>query len=296
MTVKQISFYILYFFAAFIFFAILGFPQKTVGKKLSSTLSKLSPAVSIQMESANPIFPPGIAGKGTMLIFGDHQIPIDTFRLHVSILDLFRQEKTIRFSSTLLGGVLNGKTEGVSFSQNNSSRNDFSRMVVNTAGLHFQKLTHSTPDGEVEISFELTGNAICQKENSHPTTKGTMVLTNVITKMKGSILNRMGIDTLEFSNIEIDFLADKQQISISRCIATGNVITLRLKGRLTPGKNALAFPEDGSLDLKGFIQPQPGYLPQLASISSVATLFKNNQHQGIPIQITGSLKAPRISL
>ena len=289
--IKQISFYILYFSAAFIFFAILCFPQKPVGEKLSNTLSKLSPAISIQMESASPILPPGIAGKETTLIFGNNQIPLDTFRLHFSILDLLKPEKKIRFSSTLLGGVVNGRTEGVSF-----SRNDFSRLVVNMTGLHIKKFTHRTPGADMDISFDLTGNAICQKKNGHPTTKGTMVLTNVITEMKDSIFNQMGIDTLEFSHVEIDFLTDKQQINILRCIATGNVMTLRLKGRLTPGKNPLAFPEDGTLDLKGFIQPQPEYLPKLASISSMATLFKNNRQQGIPIQITGSLKAPRISL
>ena len=290
--IKQVSFYILYFFAAFIFFTILCFPQKPVGKRLSRTLSKLSPALSIQMESASPILPPGIASKQTTLIFGNNQsIPLETFRLHFSILDLLKPEKNIRFSGTLLGGVVNGRTEGVSF-----SRNDFSRLVVNMTGLHIQKFTHKTPGADMEISFKLTGNAICQKKNGQSTTKGTMILANVITQMKDSIFNQMGIDTLEFSRVEIDFLTDKQQINILRCIATGNVMTLRLKGKLTPGKNFLAFPEDGTLDLKGFIQPQPGYLPKLASISSMARLFKNNRQQGIPIQITGSLKAPRISL
>lgn len=292
MAIKQISFYIFYFFAAFVFFAILCFPQEQAGEQLSNRLSKISPDISIQMEKATPILLSGVDCKKTKIILGNtFSIPFDTFELHFSILDLLKQKKNMGFSGTLLKGTLNGKTEAISF-----SRNDFSKLELDLTGLHIERFNYKTPDADMDIAYDLTGNATCQNDNDQTETKGIILLTHVVVGMKDSIFNRMGIDTLEFSRIEIDYLLDRQLLTIPKCIATGNVMTLRLKGTLTLTTNPFESLENSSLDLKGFMQPQPGSIPKLASLSSMATLFKDNMQQGIPIQITGSFKDPKINL
>jgi hypothetical protein len=74
------------------------------------------------------------------------------------------------------------------------------------------------------------------------------------------------------------------------------MMTIRLKGNLGSTEDMLDPSTSPSINLTGFLLPQPSFIPTLAGVSSMATLFKENREQGIPLQITGSLKAPQIKL
>ncbi|MBU3951278.1 MAG: type II secretion system protein GspN [Proteobacteria bacterium] len=292
MSLRRVSFYSLYFVAAFVVFAFLCFPQEPMAKKISTRMGKIFPYISLKTDRATPSFPFGIKCENPEIMVGNLiSIPFDTFKLGFSLLDLLNTDKDIRFSGTLLGGAVNGKTEAVSF-----SRNDFSTFKLNLSGIQIKNFPYKTPDAQMDLSFELDGRYASPDEKDGSQNSGTLILKQMTAGIQNALLNRMGIDLLEFSHIEIDFLQDKNRIFLSKCIAQGNVMTIRVTGTLTPATDIFQPPENWTLDLKGFFQPQPAFIPKLAGVSSMASLFKDNQKQGIPIRITGPVKAPEIKL
>ncbi|MBU0969923.1 MAG: type II secretion system protein GspN [Proteobacteria bacterium] len=292
MSLRQVSFYILYFMAAFVVFAFLCFPQEPMAKKVSTRLEKIFPYLSLKTDRTAPRFPLGLDCKNPEIMVGNFlSIPFDTFKLGFSMLDLLKANKDMTFSGVLLGGVVNGKTEAVSFSMN-----DFSTFKLNFSGIQIKNFPYKIPEAQMDLSFELAGRYTSPDGKNTSQNSGTLILKEMTAGIKNAVFNRMGIDTLEFSHVEIDFLQDKNRIVLSKCIAQGNVMAIRVTGTLTPATDIFQPPENWTLDLKGFFQPQPAFIPKLAGVSSMASLFKDSQKQGIPIQITGPVKAPHIQL
>jgi type II secretion system protein N len=296
MTVRQISFYLLYFVSAFILFSILLFPGEKAGSKISNKLGKMIPGVTLQMDSATPLLPAGIKFENPKIVLKNtFLLPFDSFKLRLPLFDILKKDRDIIFGGTLLDGIVEGRAEGVS-----PTHNRFSKLGFTMAGIRIKNFKYETPNGKIDLSFELKGNATWHKDKEGSNPKGTLVLNHLVADMEDSIFNFMEINTIKFSQIDIDFEIDlegeNKQIIISKCVAVGDMMTIRLKGNLGSTEDMLDPSTSPSINLTGFLLPQPSFIPTLAGVSSMATLFKENREQGIPLQITGSLKAPQIKL
>jgi len=288
MTVRQIGLYIFYFMIAFVVFAFVLFPREQAAKKISQGLGQIFPGIIIQMDRITPIFPLGIKCEAPVINLGNrfHLMP-DDLVVKMPVSTIFKPGSEVIFSGTLFDGSIKGSVTDVSLTDNR-----FSGFELNLENIKASKVICRIQNADLDISFDVKGQYIFTEDKA----KGNFILTQVNARIKDSIFNRMGITELDFSSIELDFLQDEKKISLVKCIAKGNVMILHLKGDLIPTGNMFDALGDWSIELKGFIQPQPAYISKFAGVSSMANLFKNNREQGLPIRITGLLKAPEIKL
>ena len=121
---------------------------------------------------------------------------------------------------------------------------------------------------------------------------GNISLSNIVTKIDDiPILHLMKMSELNFSNIDFEFMQDKDNLKIFNFYAKGAQCNIKVKGNIS------LSPESGeiNLDLETSIQPSPSYLSKFAGISSVTALF-DDLKEGIKLHIGGTLKNPTIKL
>jgi type II secretion system protein N len=291
MSIKHYFFYLVYFVAALAVFSIICFPGEEAAKKIGTQLTERFPEITLQMEKITPSFPTGIHCINPQLLVGKNLlVPLETLTLRLPFFDLFKSDRTLTFHGTLLSGVVDGSLTKVSWKQNSFS--DFN-LTLNR--IKTKNILYTTPQAKIEISFDLEGDYTFARGKERSGSRGKLVLTNVKAMIRDTLFNGMGIDGLEFTRMDIEFGLVKDKITLLNCLAKGPLMTLRLKGTLMAPEEGAPPGGNWILDLKGFIQPQPAYLPKFARLSSMASLFKDTK-QGIPIHIIGPLNAPGIKL
>ncbi|MCP3940082.1 MAG: type II secretion system protein GspN [Desulfobacteraceae bacterium] len=292
MTTKWIFYYLLYLIVAFIAFAFILFPREQVAKKMSNRLGQLFPGITLDMAGVAPVFPPGLRFEKPEINLKNRVfLSPDNLVVKIPFFDIFNPGKEVKFSGNLFDGVVKGIVKGVSLEDNN-----FAGVELSFEQIKARQILCSILNSDLNISFDLNGQYVFPDKKNKGKSSGKLFLTHVVVKIKNPVFASMGIDTLEFTSIELDFLQNKKKVSILKCVAKGNVMTVQLKGDLIPAKNMFDPLEDWSLELTGFVQPQPAYVSKFAGVSSMENLFKNNREQGIPIRIIGPLKAPGIEL
>jgi len=292
MSIKYYLFYLVYFVATVAVFSIFCFPGEEAAKKISAQLTERFSEVTLQMEKVTPSFPSGIHCINPQLLVGKTLlVPLETLTLGVPFFDLFKSHRTLTFHGTLLSGAVNGSLTKVSW-----DKNTFSDFNLTLDHIKTQKLQYATPQAKMDISFDLEGSYTFAQGKEPPSSGGKLLLTDVKAMIKDTLFNGMGIDGIEFTRMDIEFGLEKNKITLLNCLANGPLMAIRLKGTLIAPKDGASQMSNWILDLRGFIQPQPAYIPKFARLSSMASLFKDTQKQGIPIHIIGPLDAPEIVL
>lgn len=292
MGIKHYFFYLVYSMAAVAVFSILCFPGEEVAKKISAQLTERFPEVSLQMEKVTPSFPAAIHCRNPQLLIRKTLwVPLETLTLGVPFFDLFKSNRTLTFYGTLFSGVVHGRLSDVSW-----DRNTFSDFNLTLSRIKTKNILYATPHAKMDISFDLEGDYTFSQEKKAPGSGGKLLLTDVKAMIHDTLFNGMGIDGIEFTRMDIEFRLEKNKITLLNCLANGPLMTISLNGTLMAPKDDLSPMANWILDLKGFLQPHPAYMPKFARLYSMASLFKDTQKQGIPIHIIGPLNAPGIKL
>ncbi len=289
---KKISFYVFYLLTAFIVIAVIRFPGEQAGQKVSNTISRIFPSMGLAMEKTTLDFPLGIELQRPVFSYNESiSIPMDRLNIHFSIWDILRHNQRIGFSAGFLKGNLTGELENYS-----PVKGGDTKIAINLAGAKLENISYGVPNAVMDISMEMSGHYSGLQSGAQSKAKGGLTLSQVVVKMGDSVFNSMGIDSVSFSRIDIEYSLFGKTISITECTAAGKIMSLKLHGSLM----AIAFPLESTgdliLDLEGFLQPQPAYFAKLASLPSMSVLFKDSQNKGIAIRITGPLNAPEVEL
>ena len=121
---------------------------------------------------------------------------------------------------------------------------------------------------------------------------GNISLSDIITKIDDMpILHLIKMSELNFSNIDFEFIRNKDKLKIINFYAKGVQFNIKAKGNLSMSPKS----GDINLDLETNIQPNPSYLSKFAGISSVTPLVFDSK-QGIKLHIGGTLENPIIKL
>jgi type II secretion system protein N len=296
MTRRQIFFYLIYFFLAFALLSLVLFPREKAAQKLGAGLTRVFPGVTVEIKTARPA-PVATLACPSAKITLDNGLAFYPKNLDICFAmgTLFQQAREMRISADLFAGKMAMAVHGLSFNQDR-----FDSLTLDLNDIHLTHMTYRSDLG----TLDLTGSLSLQyqypwyqypEKPDAPRARGKMEIRNLDVQVKNSILNQMGISTLTFHPVSMEFLQDARGITVLRWTAKGDVLSLRLKGKVFPSTHYLFDSKENWLvDLKGFIQPMPGYIPKFAGVASMASLFRDNRKQGIPIHITGPLTAPRI--
>lgn len=277
---------------AFVFFAVLRFPEQTAGQHISAFMEKRFPGLSIAMEKAVPGLPPGLNCINPEIRFSDlPPIAPDSLRLSAPLSSLFPPKKELYFSADLFGGTVTGMISGFSL-----KTPVFSSAKIDFHGLTIEKIPYATRTMTATLSAKIQGHYGFSNSQEAHSENGELLLSQVICGIENDLFQMMKIDTLTFHTIDLAFHQKNGQIVITDLSARGDILTITLSGTLLLETGKLSRLETWFLDVEGIIHPRPEYLSRFAKILSIEKMFTDNSGSGIPIRISGPLSAPEVSL
>lgn len=284
---KRFFIYITIFISAFLVFLVIRFPQENIGEHLSAKLSEKIPGIRLASDRAVLSLPPSVTLINPRLVFQNLPVSFDSFTIKLALLKLLKGNFQLAYTAKVLQGEITGTL-------NLASRNAPQKLTI--SGLNLTDIDYTASNAAARIKMTVDGNIIFPQNEPPDLFEGDLILSDVAARMTNSVFNLMGIDLVTFSQIDLRFHMTGTHFTIPKCIASGKIMSLRLKGRVTPLKKDIHSLSDLSLDLQGFIQPQPAYMNKFAGISSMAVLFEDNSKKGIPIRISGTMAQPEVAL
>lgn len=282
-TSGKILLYSLYAIAAVFVFLYLLFPSKTVSDIIESRISKSNPDIQISMDEANPVFPPGLKMAPVDLAYGN--IPIlrmDYLKVVPGLFSIIGSEKKVSFNGKIGRGSIKGNADLTIDDQRPQTN-----ITVNLANVP----TDALDVLEQWPGYQLIGDLSAyinydSKKGVGGTTSITMDITPTRLVFTPSL---MGIEQLEFSQVQTEISITPRMLQIKRCELSGN----QLEGKIT-GSIVFRRPfQNSRLTLSCTIKPQPAFLADQKN-SMIAGFLGSDaaQKRGIVLRISGTVGKP----
>ncbi len=278
----KILLYTLYSLGAVGFFLYWLFPSKTVSALIVSRIRQASPVLQVDIQNAYAAFPPGLKLGPVDMAYADLPIArFDYLKVTPSLMSLLRGSKHFNFSGTLGTGTLKGKA-ALTADERPQTQVTFSLDRVPIDLLEFLKQWPNykvTGDMNAYVDFD--------------SLKGTGGTTNVTMDLAPAriVFNTplMGIEQLEFSQIQTEMTVTPRMLQIKRCDASG----AQLEGKIT-GSIVFRQPIQSSrLTLSCTLKPQAAFIAEHRNDMIAAVLGSESaQKRGIIFRISGTLDNP----
>jgi len=278
----KIFLYALYTLAAMGFFLYWLFPSRIVSDLIVSRIQQSSPVLQVDIRNAYAAFPPGLKLEPVAMAYAD--VPIarfDYLKVTPSLLSLLRGPKHFDFSGTLGTGTLKGKAALTSDDRPQTQVTlSFDRVPIDL--LEFLK---QWPN------YKVTGDMNAYMD--FDSLKGTGGTTNVSLDLAPARIAFntpfMGIEQIEFSQIQTEMTVTPRMLQIKRCDASG----AQLEGKIT-GSIVFRQPIQSSrLTLSCTLKPQAAFIAEHRNDMIAAVLGSESaQKRGIIFRISGTLDNP----
>lgn len=289
MNPKLVLFYILVSMAAFIFFVFLLFPGKKVAAYLSGAVTGPDAMVRVAMDDAD-LYPPLRLDldKIRFILGPDITIKPAAFKVALSPLVFFKNEKNISFQSQLFQGNLHGSLK---FTHLDPLAASAAHIIV--SDLKTGSFIYKTDLADITLSGEINGEYIFSgQENGKTQGRGTFFFRNVSAVMENSLFNRLNLPAVDFSQVEAGYEHTGNTLTITNCIAKGPIVHIKLTGDIH-----LGFPlQESRLDLTGLVLPESPYLAAFANNAAIRAAAKNISKDGITFGISGTVMQPKIKI
>ena len=270
-------------FAAGILF-YLRFPSDIVRDMIVAKLARTQPNIQLRIQGAHPIFPPGIKLEPLSVAYAD--IPIanmDFIEIIPGLLSIMSNQKEFALNGPLNGGgTLKGHAEIVTDNPQPQLKCTF-----NIAGVPVEMLELVKKYPDYKPSGALTAYV---DYDSRKGIGGTANIKMDIAPAKLTLAAPlMGIDQLEFSQVQMEMTVTPRMLQIKRCEASG----MQLESKVT-GTIVFRQPlQDSRLTLSCTLKPQAGFAAEHKN-DMLGGLFATEaaQKRGVLFRITGSLGNP----
>jgi len=280
----KILLYSLYTIAAICVFLYLLFPSDTASELVMAQLAKMNKDIQVDIKETNPVFPPGL--KFQPLDISYSSIPVlrmDQLKIMPSLFSMLGAQKEVAFKGILGTGEMKGRAEIM-------MENQRPQTILN---INLTKV----PVNVFEVLDLLPGYQVMGDVTSYinyDSTKGAGGTANIklgITPAK-IVFNQalMGLEQLDFSEIDSEITVTPRMIQIKRCEMTGNQIDGKVSGSIIfrrPFTNS-------RLTLSCTIKPQPGFLDEQKNTIIGGFLgTASAQKRGIVLRISGTVGRPK---
>ncbi len=289
MKLKMILPYLLLFFAAICVFAFVLFPQEKLANQLNWMLNSSGAKVQANVERIKPALPFSLELVNSKFIIGGKQeIKPDFLKILITPDLLFGESRQVKFSSAISKGNIKGS---VLFE--NTSPVVYKNIDIQMSGVEIERFPYNTRMARIILDCNLNGDYSFSNSNAkNAQGKGSLLINDVSADLKNSLLNRLKISNVDFSNVKIDFTKKGNNLNITQLNAKGSIINVNLKGKIL-----LASPTSKSrLSLTGAILPDSPYLATIINSAFIRAAAKNAKKDGVRFSIKGTLEQPRIKL
>jgi type II secretion system protein N len=279
---RKILLYTLYTLVAIGFFLYWRFPSKTVGDLIVSQIRQVSPVLQVDIENAYAAFPPGLKLEPVTMSYAELPIArFDYLKVTPSLLSLFGSQKQIDFSGALGTGTLKGKAELT------TEERPQTKVTLNLDRVPIDLLEFLKQWPNYKVAGDM--NAYVDFD-SRKGTGGSTTVNVDLAPAKITLANPlMGIEQLEFSQIQTEMTVTPRMLQIKRCDASGP----QLEGKIT-GSIVFRQPIQSSrLTLSCTLKPQAAFIAEHRNDMIAAMLGSENaQKRGIIFRISGTLDNP----
>jgi type II secretion system protein N len=283
-TPGKIILYSLYTFAAMCLFFYLLFPAKTVSDIIEDRVAKANPDFQLSMDEASPVFfPPGLKLEPLEVFFANMPIlRMEYLKVAPGLLSVIGGDKKVTFNGRLGHGTLKGRADLAVDNQRLQTK-----ITVNLA---------EVPTDAFEIldqwpGYQLVGDVTAfidydSKKGAGGTTSLTMEITPTKLIFSPAL---MGIEQLEFSQVQTEISVTPRMLQIKRCDLSGN----QIEGKIT-GSIVFRRPfENSRLTLSCTIKPQQAFLAEQKNSLIAGFLGSETaQKRGIVLRISGTVGKP----
>jgi type II secretion system protein N len=279
---RKIILYALYTMAAGGFFLYWLFPSKTVGDLIVSQIRQASPVLQVEIQNAYAAFPPGLKLEPVDLAYAN--LPIvrfDFMKVTPSLLSLLSGQKQFDFSGALGTGTLKGKAELTGEDRPQT------KVTLNLDRVPIDLLEFLKQWPNYKVTGEM--NAYVDFDSR----KGTGGTTNVNLDLAPAKItfakSLIGLEQLEFSQIQTEITVTPRMLQIKRCDASGPQLEAKITGHIVFRQPI----QSSRLTLSCTLKPQAAFIAEHRN-DMIATMLgsESAQKRGIIFRISGTLDNP----
>lgn len=281
----KIFLYGIYAVAAVGFFLYFLFPSEIIGDLLMERISQTQPDLQVTTDKVQPtLFPPGLKLEPLSVAYTDMPI-LKSERLAIvpSLFSLLSNQKEFSFSGPLRSGYLKGHAEMTMDAKRIQSK---ITMNLETVPLEAMEILKQWPQyqasGEMNAFFDY---------NSRTGGSGTAKVRLDITPAR-IVLNPpvMGLEQLDFSQIQAELTLTPRMLQIRRLEGSGNQLESRLSGSILFRQPL----EDSRLTLSCTVKPQPAFAAEHKNDMLGGLLASSAaQKRGLVFRISGTIGNPQ---
>ena len=285
--VVKIFLYIVFFFAALLFFLYMRFPSETVKTRITESLAQYQPDVGILTQTVSPSFPPGLTLKPLYVQYEDRPVlSADAFRITPDLFSLFGNNKSVSFFAPLGNGELHGRAI---FDQDAKRPQTTATVSLKTVSLDafdvLKQLPAFHPSGDLTAHVDYDS-----RQGAGGSAKINLDITPARITFEPPI---MGLEQLEFSSIQADMTLTPRMLQIRRCEGSGPHMEARISG-------SMIFREpmaSSRVNLSCTLKPQPAFIADHKSDMIGGLLGSESaQKRGIILRISGTLENPAYTI
>ena len=213
-------------------------------------------------------------------------IPVLTaqqLKIRPSLISLMRQQKKFTFTGPLGGGALKGNAE-----LNLNEKRPKILLIINLENVALENLSalkawpQYKPSGDIKAYIDYDS-----QKGTEGTAKINLEVTPVKIVFEPAI---MGLQQIEFSQMQVEMTATPRMLQIRHCEASGTQLESRLSGSII----FLDPMESSRITLSCTLKPQPAFIAEHKSDMLGGLLgTENAQKRGVVLRISGTLGDPR---
>ena len=281
----KIFLYGIYAVAAVVFFLYYLFPSEIIGDLLMERISQTQPDLQLTTDKVYPtLFPPGLKLQPVSVAYADMPI-LKSERLAIvpSLFSLLSNQKEFTFSGPLKSGHFKGHAELTMDGKRIQSK---ITMNLETVPVEVMEILKQWP--QYQASGEM--NAFLDY-NSRTSGSGTAKVRLDITPAR-IVLNPpvMGLEQLDFSQIQAELTLTPRMLQIRRLEGGGNQLESRLSGSILFRQPL----ENSRLTLSCTVKPQPAFAAEHKNDMLGGLLASSAaQKRGLVFRISGTIGNPQ---
>lgn len=284
LTAKKLL-YCIYAIAAVAFFLFYLFPSEIMRDLLLERISQTQPDLHVTTQQVQPtLFPPGLRFKPLAVAYADFPIlQSEHINIVPKLFSLLGDQKEFAFSGPLKSGLIKGHAELAM-----DAKRPQSKITLNleTVPLEVIEILKQWP--QYQASGEM--NAFIDY-NSRTGAGGSARVTLDITPAR-IVFNPpvMGLEQMDFSQIQAELTVTPRMLQIRRMEAGGNQVESRLTGSIIFRQPL----ENSRLTLSCTIKPQPTFVAEHKNDMLGGLLASDAaQKRGVVFRISGTLGNPQ---
>ena len=276
--------YAAYSLIAVLFFLFILFPSEKLKSYVDNRITALDPAINFDTKKIELAFPLGI--KLTTASFAYAGIPavsVDRIKIKPSLFSVFSDTKKLIIAGNVGPGIFKGAVELTIDEQRAQTK-----LTMNLINIPIDRIEivnqwpQYSPSGEINgyVDYDSRrGGAGSVNANLEITTAAVAIAPPL-----------MGIETVEFSNIQSELTITPQIMQIKRFEANGLQVDGKVSGSIRFRKPI----EQSRIVLSGNIKPQPAFVAEHKNDLIGGLLASQTvQKRGMLFRVSGTLENPK---